>query len=79
MNFQEFIDRDLAAQIDQNEIKVKMLSSRNRTLNTPLMLAICEERIRMFVYLLQCNESHFQTEGLKCMDIEGNSLLHLAA
>ena len=65
--------------MDLDEVKIKMLSSRNRTLNTPLMLALCEEKVRMFIYLLFSHESFFQSEGLKCMDVDGNSILHLAA
>ena len=33
----------------------------------------------MFIYLLYSHESYFQSEGLKCMDVDGNSILHLAA
>ena len=79
LKFEQFIDPDLAKEIDLDSVKSKMLSSRNRMLNTPLMLAICEEKIRMFIYLLYSHENFFLSEGLKCMDIDGNSLLHLAA
>jgi ankyrin repeat protein len=56
-----------------------MLTSRNRILATPLMLCLTQEKIEMFIYVLYKFEFHFQNGGLDCIDIEGNSLLHLAA
>jgi len=56
-----------------------MLKSRNRSLNTPLMLALAQDRIEMFIYILHSFETYFMNEGLECIDIAGDSLLHLAA
>ena len=56
-----------------------MLKSRNRSLHTPLMLALAQDRIEMFIYVLHSFETYFLNGGLECIDIVGDSLLHLAA
>ena len=49
------------------------------TLSTPLMLCIAQDKIEMFIYILYSFKQHFIKYGHESMDINGNSLLHLAA
>ena len=56
-----------------------MLSARNRRLSTPLMLCITQDKIELFIYLLYTFHHYFCAQGLDAIDIDGNSLLHLAA
>jgi hypothetical protein len=56
-----------------------MLNLRNANLDTPISLAVDQNRLEIFIYLLHSFETFYRDKGLDCINIEGNSLLHLAA
>lgn len=60
--------------------KIQMIEEREVALNTPLMLCITNNRIEMFIYLLSTFEEYYRHQGgLMCIDIDGNTVLHLIA
>lgn len=81
LNFESYLPAEHSI-ISENILhtKIQMIEEREVALNTPLMLCITNNRIEMFIYLLSTFEEYYRHQGgLMCIDIDGNTVLHLIA
>lgn len=87
LNFELYLSEDAQQLIKTNkmeeqvhELKLEMVRSRNKNLTTPLMLSMSQsDKIEIFIYILHSFEQLHVNRGLEAIDIQGNSVLHLAA